>query len=96
MLSYLKLVISVLLLLLLLGELLPAWLMLYHLRLFPFDQVNAGNTELLIFCPSAFPVKRSREAHKDPESGTEPQKKRQKDEKKPEDDASSPSSRIQT
>lgn len=79
-------------------EQLLAVLMGKHLHLYPFDQENhvcVVITEPLISPLSAFPGKRSREAREALESGTEPQKKRQKEEKKTEQDVSSSSTSIQ-
>lgn len=59
----------------------------------PWEQCCWGalNTKMLIFPFPAFPVKRAREDHEALGSSIEPQKKRQKDERKTGPDGSSPS-----
>lgn len=55
---------------------------------------SALNTKPFISLLPSFPVKRAREDHEAQGSGTEPQKKRQKEERKTEQDGSSPSANI--
>ncbi len=56
--------------------------------------LSALNTKLLISLLPSSPVKRAREDHEARGSGTEPQKKRQKEERKTEQDGSSPSAHF--